>query len=467
MVTDQHGHAWPAPGDDARPSGRPATQVWGVQALLLAVADTLAVRIGAVAVEGEIARFTRAASGHCYFALKDSATGAALRCAMFRRAASLLGFAPRDGMRVVARGRVTVYEARGELQLVVESMTTAGGDGALYERFLRLKAALESQGLFEPARKRALPPWVGRVGVVTSLAAAALHDVVTSLARRAPHVEVVVYPATVQGPDAPATLVRALRTAGDRREVDVLLLVRGGGSLEDLWAFNDEHVVRAVVASPIPVVVGVGHESDVTLADLAADLRAATPTAAAELAVPLRQALLDALASQAQRATRAMARRLEQQTVRVDRAALRAGRPARAIEVHRRRLDQAQARLPAALHQTLRARELRLQHLRSRLELAASHRMGAARQVLAAQASRLDALDPTRVLQRGYAWIVDPRGHPVMSVHRLAEGDAIQAVLVDGRVGARVESIAASPAVAGDGDMPDAAAPGTIDAAGA
>ncbi len=449
-MTGHQDDAWSFDPAAAPSVPRATPRVWGVQALLLAVADTLAARLGAVAVEGEVSGFTRAASGHCYFALKDPATGVALRCVMFRRAASLLAFAPRDGMRVVVRGRISVYEARGELQLVVESMSTAG-EGALYERFQRLKAALEAQGLFDDARKRELPRFVRSVGVVTSLSAAALHDVTTALARRSPHVEVIVYPATVQGPEAPAALVRALRAAGVRLEVDVLLLVRGGGSLEDLWAFNDEDVVRAVVASPIPVVVGVGHESDATLADLAADLRAATPTAAAELAVPMREALLEALASQARRAMRAMARRLEQQAVRVDRAALRAGRPARVIEVHQRRLDQLEARLPAALHQALRTRELRLHHLRSRLELAGSRRLGAQRQALGAHASRLHTLDPMRVLRRGYAWIADARGRPVMSVRGLQAGDAIEAVLADGRVGAKVERVdAVEPARAAD-----------------
>ncbi len=390
--------------------------------------------------EGEIAAFTRAASGHCYFTLKDPDGAAGLRCAMFRRAASMLAFAPRDGMRVVVRGRLSVYEARGELQLVVEALEPAG-EGVLYERFVRLKAGLEAQGLFDASRKRALPRSVARVGVVTSLAAAALHDVLTALARRAPHVEVIVYPSPVQGADAPAALVDALRVAGVRAEVDVLLLVRGGGSLEDLWSFNDERVVRAVVASPIPVVAGVGHESDITLVDLAADLRAATPTAAAELAVPMRQALLDGLFSNAQRATRAVARRLEQQTVRVDRAALLAGKPARVLDVHHRRLSSTQSRLPAALRQTLGAQRLRLHQLRSRVELAGSRRLGSARQVLAQQHSRLGALDPRRVLQRGYAWVTDAQGRPVASVQQLSVGDQVQAVLFDGRLGARVENI--------------------------
>ncbi len=264
--------------------------VWDVQPLLLATADLLQARFGALAVRGEVSGFSRAASGHCYFALKDLAGGAALlRCAMFRRSAQLLGFDLRDGQQVELRGRLAVYEARGELQMIVEAAQRLGA-GALYEEFLRLRARLQAQGLFEPQRKRPIAAWPRSLGIVTSPNAAALRDVLAALARRAPQVRVVIYPSPVQGSEAAPALAAALALAGARREADTLLLVRGGGSLEDLWAFNDERVVRAVAASPIPVVCGVGHETDVTLADLAADLRAATPTAAAELAAPSRDA---------------------------------------------------------------------------------------------------------------------------------------------------------------------------------
>ncbi|HRH89622.1 MAG TPA: exodeoxyribonuclease VII large subunit, partial [Rubrivivax sp.] len=262
---------------------RPA---WEVGALLLAAGDALQARFGAVSVRGELSGLTRAASGHCYFSLKDTTgSGALLRCAMFRRAAALLDFEPRDGQQLELRGRLAVYEARGELQLVVESMQRVGA-GALYEQFLRLKARLDAAGLFDAARKRPLPPHPAVLGIVTSTAAAALRDVLTTLSRRAPHVRVIVYPSPVQGADAPAALIAALRLAAARREVDALLLVRGGGSLEDLWCFNDESLVRAIAASPLPLISGIGHDTDLTLADLAADLRAATPTAAAELAAP-------------------------------------------------------------------------------------------------------------------------------------------------------------------------------------
>ena len=265
---------------------QPARLPWGVAALLLATSDTLAARFGAVAVRGELSGFSRASSGHCYFALKDiEGAPALLRCAMFRRAATLVDFAPADGQQVEVRGRLGIYEARGELQMVVESLQRLGA-GTLYEEFLRRRARLEALGLFDAARKRPLPAYPSALGVVTSLGAAALRDVLTTQARRAPQVRVVVYPSPVQGADAPAALAAALHLAGRRREVDTLLVVRGGGTLEDLWAFNDERVVQAVAVSPMPVVCGVGHETDITLCDLAADLRAPTPTAAAELAAP-------------------------------------------------------------------------------------------------------------------------------------------------------------------------------------
>ena len=302
--------------------------VWSVLGLLLAANDALQSRLGACAVRGEISGFTRAASGHCYFTLKDAdGGGACLRCAMFRRAAALLDFSPRDGQQVEIRGRIAVYEARGELQLVAESMQRLGA-GTLYEEFLRLKARLDAQGLFDAARKRELPRHPSRIGVITSLSAAALRDVATTLERRAPHTPVVIYPSLVQGAEAPATLIEALRTAAARQEVDVLVLCRGGGSLEDLWAFNDERLVRAIVASPIPVVCGVGHETDVTLADLAADLRAPTPTAAAELVAPPHAELLSVLRQQGQRAQGAAQRSLESRAMRLDQLVLRLARPA-------------------------------------------------------------------------------------------------------------------------------------------
>ena len=416
----------------------PAARAWGVAALLLAVADALSARLGAVTVRGEISGFSRAASGHCYFTLKDSDGNAALlRCAMFRRAASLLDFRPADGQQVELRGRVTVYESRGELQCVVEAMQQLGA-GSLFELFLRLKAKLAVEGLFEASRKRPLPLHPRSVGVVTSLGAAALHDVLTALARRAPQVRVVVYPTLVQGPDAPAQLVQALQRAQQRNEVELLILCRGGGALEDLWAFNDERVVRAVAACTLPVVCGVGHETDVTLADLAADLRAPTPTAAAELATALRSDSLAAVQALALALQRAAQRRLDQQAQRLDRLALQMGRPAGLLAQQAARLDALQTRQRLAWRQTLQDQQRLLQRLAQRL-LAASQRQRAQHDDrLARLALRLSAQDPQQVLARGYAWLTDGSGRPVTTVAGLQAGARLQAQWADGRANVAV-----------------------------
>lgn len=420
-------------------------RVWSVEALLLATGDALAARFGAVAVQGELSGFSRASSGHCYFGLKDANGGAALlRCAMFRRAASLLDFAPGEGQQVELRGRLGVYETRGELQLVVESMRRLGA-GALYEELLRRRARLEAEGLFEPGRKRPLPAFPRRVGVITSLAAAALRDVVIALSRRAPHVQVIVYPAPVQGPEAPAALAEALRLAARRGEADLLLLVRGGGSLEDLWAFNDERVVRAVAESPLPVVCGVGHETDVTLADLAADLRAATPTAAAELAAPVAAELLQLLDALEERRSRALQRALDSAGQRLDTLALRLGQPGRVVLAQHARLDALARRLALAPGPAIARGHERVGRAQLRLGQAVALALQRRHAVLESAAARLQALDPARVLQRGYAWIEDATGRPVPAVAALQPGQTVQAVWADGRADARIERVHPQP----------------------
>ena len=419
----------------------PARAPWGVAALLLATADALAARFGAVTVRGELSGLSRPASGHVYFSLKDSNGAAALlRCAMFRRAASLVDFVPADGQQVELRGRLGVYDARGELQMVVESMQRVGA-GTLYEEFLRLRARLQAQGLFEPARKRPIAAFPAAVGVVTSLGAAALHDVLTTLQRRSPQVRVVVYPSQVQGADAPAALVAAITRAGQRAEVDTLLLVRGGGSLEDLWAFNDERVVRAVAACPIPVVCGVGHETDISLCDLAADLRAPTPTAAAELAAPARADALALLAARQSALQRVLTRALQVQAQRVDHLALRLGQPARAVLGQRERLDGLGHRLQQALTQR-RARHVDepLQTW-ARLQRALKAQMQRSGLRLDAARDRLHALDPQRVLQRGYAWVEAADGRPVVSVRALHVGQSVRAVWSDGHAQAQIVDV--------------------------
>lgn len=418
--------------------------VWTVSALLLATGDALAARFGAVAVRGELSGFTRAASGHCYFSLKDAEGGGLLRCAMFRRAAVLVDFRPADGQQVELRGRLGVYEPRGELQLVVESLQRVGA-GTLYEEFLRLKARLEAAGLFDAARKRPIPRLPRALGVVTSPAAAALRDVLTALARRAPQVRVVVYPSPVQGADAPTALTAAIETANRRAEVDTLLLVRGGGSLEDLWAFNDERVVRAVVASRIPLICGVGHETDVSLADLAADLRAPTPTAAAELAAPPREDLLAALDGRAEALRAALLRVLEREVQRLDRQALRLSKPGALVAGQAHRLAGLEHRLAATLPAQLqRARQLPAL-LAERLQRAVAHARQREGARLDAAAGRLGALDPARVLQRGYAWVEDAAGRPVVSAAGLQAGQRVQAVWADGRAHAEVLDVEVRP----------------------
>jgi len=441
--------------------------VWGVAALVHAVADTLAARYSSCTVRGELSGFTKAGSGHCYLSLKDADGGnALLRCAMFRRTAAMLDFVPADGQIVEVRGRVAVYEPRGDLQFVVEAMRPAGA-GALFEQFLRLKARLEAEGLFNADLKRPLPAFPRTVGVVTSPGAAALHDVLTALRRRAPHVAVVLYPSLVQGVDAPASLIAAIETAGRRAEIDALIVCRGGGSLEDLWSFNHELVVRAIAASPIPVVCGVGHETDVTLADLAADVRAPTPTAAAELVAPTREACLDGLSACAAAMARRMRQALDTQGQRLDRATLRLMRPADGVRRHLQRLTLLEQRLGASARQAVRtqsqrhdalsarlvraatvlhaAQPARLDALSARLRRAVTVAHETRRARLAALGSRLEGLDPKRVLSRGYAWLEDADGHAVTSAASLSAGQSVRAVLADGEVSADITHVVMTP----------------------
>ncbi len=421
----------------------PGRSVWSVSTLIAAVAGWVESGFPACTVRGEISGFSRAASGHCYFNLKDPQGGAALRCAMFRRAAQLSAFLPREGDAVELRGRLAVYEPRGELQLVVEAMTKSGA-GALYERFLQLKARLEAEGLFDGSAKRAIPAYPQTVGVVTSLAGAALHDVATTLARRSPHLRVVVYPSPVQGSEAPAALCRAIVAASLRREVETLIVCRGGGSLEDLWAFNEESVVRAIRAAPMPVVSGVGHETDITLADLAADLRAPTPTAAAELVGPATTAAHEALAASAATLVRRMSAALEREAQRLDRAALRLARPSDGLARQGHDLALLAQRLAAALRRELALRRADSDSMAARAQTMLQR--GLLRQAarVDAAAIRLDALDPRRVLARGYALLTDATGHAVSSTMQMRAGDSLAATLRDGTAALDVRSVQAA-----------------------
>jgi exodeoxyribonuclease VII large subunit len=417
-----------------------APRVWQVGALCRAVADALEARFNPVAVRGEISGFSRASSGHCYFSLKDG-TGQ-LRCAMFRRAASLLGTLPRDGEAVEVLGRLAVYEPRGDLQLIVESLSRAG-QGALFEQFLRLKARLESEGLFDTARKRPLPALPRALGLVTSPAAAALHDVLTCLRRRAPHIPVVLAPASVQGSQAAGELVDALRSLyrlAERGELDAILLVRGGGSLEDLWAFNDERLARTIVDSPVPLVCGVGHETDFSIADFCADVRAPTPTAAAELAAHSRRDWLDGLEAMQDRLQGALWRRLDAAGQRLDQVGARLGRPSVLLAQQRLRLGHCGQRLQYGLAARVRQERVRLDLTASGHGGATRQRLDAARGVLDRLQLRLELMDPKLVLQRGYALLTDAHGQAITSVRQAHPGQPVRAVLADGEVALQVLS---------------------------
>lgn len=427
--------------------------IWQVGALCRAIADALEARFNPVAVRGEISSFSRAASGHCYFSLKDE--NGQIRCAMFRRAASSLDFAPRDGELVEVRGRLGVYEPRGDLQLIVESMSRAG-QGAWFEQFLKLKAKLEAEGLFDAARKRTLPVMPRGIGLVTSLGAAALHDVMTALQRRVPHIPVVLAPASVQGNSAPAELVKALsnlylltqegrdlepgltkksKKPADRGPViDVILLVRGGGSMEDLWAFNDEQLARTLVQSPVPIVCGVGHETDFTIADFVADLRAPTPTAAAELVAQPREAWLGALDGAARRLREAVLRQIDRQSQRLDLTLSRLGRPSALVGRQRLHLASSAQRLQFAATHFLKQKQQDLQGLQTALPIALQRDLQRRDDRLQRASLRLSLLDPTLVLQRGYAWLTTSDGETITSVRQTRPGQAVRATLADGAV---------------------------------
>jgi exodeoxyribonuclease VII large subunit len=406
-------------------------RIWAVGALCRAVADALDARFNPVAVRGEISSFTRAASGHCYFTLKDAS--GQLRCAMFKRAAQMLDFRPVDGELVEIRGRLGVYEPRGELQLVVEHMRRAG-QGAWFEQFLQLKAKLEAEGLFEEARKRPLKTMPRCIGVVTSLGAAALHDVATALQRRVPHIPVVLAPSLVQGPDAALSLVTALQQLGQVPAIDVILLVRGGGSMEDLWAFNDERLARAIVASSVPIVCGVGHETDFTIADFCADLRAPTPTAAAEMCALPQAELLSNLDLWGGAMQSVAHRQLDTQAQRLDRAQARLGRPSEGLSTEKMQLLRLQQRLGQALQTRTQRCRNDLATLASGLSRGVQHTPATARERLHRAALRLELLDPKLVLKRGFAWLSDGDGRAISSVGQTSEGQALQATLADGVV---------------------------------
>lgn len=368
-------------------------------------------------VEGEISNFARPSSGHVYFTLKDS--GAQLRCVMWRNDAARLKFPPADGMLVEAHGSISLYEAGGQYQLYADILRPLG-EGALYAEFLRLKALLEAEGLFDPARKRSIPELPKRIGIVTSPTGAALRDMLNTLRRRNPLAEVTLAATPVQGEDAPPAIAAALRTLNLSAAPDVILLARGGGSIEDLWAFNDERVVRAVADSAAPVITGVGHETDFTLVDFAADLRAPTPTAAAELATPVTLADLQAGLLQMEQSLLGEMQALfmeRRQSLGWLESRLRLLSPARRLQTDRQRLDD----------------------LSRRLNAAQAHGLALAAERLKGAESRLLALDPLAVLARGYAVVTRKAdGRVVMQPSAVSPGDDLRVRVRDGEFEARV-----------------------------
>jgi len=448
--------------DTASPGARPERDVYSVSRLNREVRVLLERGFGSLWLEAEISNFARPSSGHWYFSLKDA--GAQVRCAMFRQRNMLCAFTARDGQKVLVRARIGLYEPRGEYQLIVDHMEDAGL-GALKRQFEELAAKLTAEGLFAPERKRPLPILPKRIGVITSPTGAAIRDILHVLARRFAAVSVLIYPVPVQGAQAAAEIIAALRMAGRRAECDVLILARGGGSLEDLWAFNDEALARAIVASPIPVVSGIGHEIDFTIADFVADVRAPTPSAAAEIVVPDAEEWLASLRRWSTRLQRGILRRLDAHRERLHwltgRAALVS--PAARVAQQSQRLDELEQRMSRALRQVLSDAKSTLGEHRSRLwqasplarvQGAAVHYAALSARLRAATLERLrhararllplmrtlNAVSPLATLERGYAIVSIEGGEILRNAAAAKPGAIIEARLAHGTVRAKVEA---------------------------
>lgn len=411
-------------------------------------------------IEGEISNFSRPASGHWYFTLKDEQ--AQVRCAMFRARNQALALRPKDGMRVLVRAQISLFEGRGEFQLLVEYMEESG-EGALQRAFEALKRKLQAEGLFDSERKRPIPVWPQRVGVITSGSGAAIRDILSTLQRRWPALPVCVYPVPVQGAEAAPAIIAALQTAGARATEDVLILARGGGSMEDLWAFNDEALVRAICACPIPIISGVGHEVDFTLSDFAADLRAPTPTAAAELVSPQIQEWRPRVRELERRLVQHMQRRLSNHGQMVDMLQQRLLHPGKRIEHMRERVDGLRQRLLLQMMRSLEQKQLlrqrtadgllrcnpvarRLPLLRQRLaqqeakllqqgKLQVSQRQ----EILYQQLRQLNLVSPLNVIERGYAIVSSTQGKIIQDSRQTRPGQAVRVRLARGELRCRVE----------------------------
>jgi exodeoxyribonuclease VII large subunit len=450
------------PGSSPRPAPVRERDIYSVSRLNKEVRMLLESGMPMLWLEGELSNFATPASGHWYFSLKDAQ--AQVRCAMWRQRNSLLRFRPKDGMRVLARARVGLYEPRGEYQLLVEHLEEAG-EGALKREFERLKAKLAAEGLFAAERKRPLPSVPRRIAVVSSRSGAAIHDILRVLRARFPAAAVLLYPTAVQGAAAVPEIVRAIETASRRNECDVLIVARGGGSLEDLWCFNDERVARAIAASRLPTICGVGHEVDVTIADFVADLRAPTPSAAALAAVPDRAAWLDGLRQLEVRFAGAMGRLLRARTLALTAAAqrLQVSHPGARLAQHVQRLDDLDLRFRSALRGTLLHERQRLENLatrlwrenprhrlevlcaraaalRQRLATALASSLTAWQQRLALAARTLDAVSPLATLERGFAVVSRADDGVVLrDASQVAAGTEIDARLSKGRLRAIVQ----------------------------
>ena len=365
-------------------------------------------------VQGEVSNLSQPRSGHLYFTLKDSSS--ALRCVMWRATFSRQAFVPRDGDAIEVHGSINVYEAGGQYQLYADLIRPLG-EGALYQEFMRLKARLEAEGLFDEARKRPIPRWPRKIGIVTSATGAALRDMLHTLRRRYPLPEIILAPTAVQGSEAPPGIVAALEKLNRIVQPDVILVARGGGSIEDLWAFNDERVARAIAASQAPVISGVGHETDFTIADFVSDLRAPTPTAAAELGTPNREDLL----------------------VSLNELLVRMGHAVQAnFDTRRWELNRIENRLALRSPQTrIRSDRQRLDELSYRVSLALSHRLQLQHAQLNGISQRLSSLNPATILQRGYAMVTLPDGQIVKSVHQVQPGDELDIRVSDGQIAAQ------------------------------
>lgn len=412
-------------------------EVLTVSELNRAVAQLLDSNFPLFWVSGEISNFTQAASGHWYFTLKDGTSQ--IRAVMFRGRARLASFVPKVGDRIEVSATLSMYMARGDIQLNVESLRHAGM-GNLYEAFLRLKARLEAEGLFRPERKQSLPVFVKTIGVVTSTQAAALRDVMTTLSRRAPYINIILYPTLVQGVDAAEKIAEAITIASSRQECDVLIICRGGGSMEDLWCFNEEIVARAIAACQIPIVSGIGHETDFTIADFAADVRAPTPTGAAELVAKSRDEWLDILMVLMDRMKWSMKRHLQNAMQHTDMLSKRLIRPIESVRRERLRLEALIVRFKAKQQSVLQQKD-RLQHLAERLVLSVNKSVQAQHLKVEVLSEKLALLNPQQILNRGYAIMQDRDGQIVRSPAKIPVKERVLVRLAEGSAEIIVDSV--------------------------